>query len=433
MLIQNLSKFVLHAGQFANNPEKTMIYYQKKLGDPFYFHLNPKQGVWVSGTPAAAQEIFTAKTTMYAKPSPTDAIETLLGPGSMILLCGKHHLQERQCMAPAFHGENMRYYGETIRAIAMTQLNQCRPDKAHDLYATMKNITLNIIICTIFGIQEQNQLELVTKKTLRFLNGYSVSLMFLPILRNRFWLPWRRYVNARNEFDDVLLKQIEDCRQYPDKKRKDVLAKLVSIVFPDGTGFLNQNLLDECRTLLMAGHETSATALTWALYYSLTNPAIKERLLTEVCALKPDSPIEEIIKLPYLTAVCEEAMRIHPIVPIIVRTLNQPFEFRGKLIKPGQTVALSITLLHSNQTIWEQPEIFNPDRFIGKHYSSYEYAPFGGGARRCLGAAFALYEMKIVLATLLLQKRLTIMPVKTNTPRLHGLTMGPHKINFLVQ
>ena len=433
MLIKKLATFLLHTGQFALNPEKTMLYYQEKRGDPFYFQLNPKNGVWVSGTPAAAQELFSAKINTYARLSPADAIETLLGPGSMILLSGQNHLQEKQCMGPAFHGDRMRLYGETIRTLTQTELMRWQSNNTYDLYAAMKSITLNIIIRTIFGVQESSQLELVRNKTIRFLNSYSLSLMFLPLLRNRFWWPWRRYMIARAEFDQLLLKQIDDCRRYPEKKRKDILASLVNATFPDGSGFRDENLLDECRTLLMAGHETSATALTWALYYCMSNLDIKAKLLTEISTLEPNSPIEDIIKLPYLTAVCEEALRIHPIVPIVIRTLDKAFEFRGMSLKQGNSIALSITLLHSDPTVWEQPELFNPERFIGKSYSQYEYAPFGGGARRCLGAAFALYEMKIVLATLLLGAKLAITPIKNNLPRLHGLTMGPKKIMLRVQ
>lgn len=433
MILRKFFQFLLHTGQFAYSPEKTMRHYQNKLGDPFYLQLNPQQGIWVSGTPEAAREIFTAKANNYAKPSPADAIETLLGAGSMLLLSGQHHLQEKQCMSPAFHGENMRLYGEIIRSLAQKELNNWQPSKIYDLSAAMKSITLNVIIHTIFGIQNDISLEYVRKTTLRFLDSYTPTLMFLPILRNRFWSPWQRHVTARTEFEEILLKQIEDCRQHPEKQRKDILAKLVGMIFPDGSKLMDNHLLDECKTLFMAGHETSATALTWALYYTLSNSDIKEKLLTEISDLQPSSPIEEIIKLPYLTAVCEEALRIHPIVPIIIRTLNQTLEFRGKQFSPGESIAISTTLLHSNQTVWEQPQLFNPERFINRSYSQYEYAPFGGGFRRCLGAAFALYEMKIILATILLQTKLVIIPIKNMTVRLSGLTMAPKKITFTVQ
>ncbi len=167
---------------------------------------------------------------------------------------------------------------------------------------------------------------------------------------------------------------------------------------------------------------------TASLYYIFTHAEIKNKLLSELRTLPEGADIDQLIKLPYLTAVCRESLRIHPIVPIVLRTLNQPFEYRGQALNPGDTIGLSLTLLHSNETRWQEPHLFNPERFLNQHYTQYEFAPFGGGARRCLGAAFALYEMKILLATILLNINLEIKPPKNTLPHLYGMIMKPRKI-----
>jgi len=426
MYINQLCKFLLDAGSFAYNPESAMRKYQKKLGDPFRFQMSPKQSIWVSGTPMATKEIFTAKPEIFG-PLAADPIESLMGPKSLLILEGQNHLREKVTMSPAFQGDNMRLYGETMQFFALHEFNHWKSDQAHDIYTAMKHITLNVILSAIFGIQDKELLEIFRKKTMRFLTNYSPSLMFLPILRNRFWYPWQQYINAREEFDNLMLEQIEKCRINPEENRNDILFKFVNATFSDGSQFSNESLLDELKTLLVGGHETSSTALTWALYYIFTNDDIKNKLLSELNSLPEDAGIAQMIKLPYLTAVCQEALRIHPTVPIILRTLKEPFEFRGKALNPGDTIALSLTLLHSNEDTWEHPHLFNPERFLNRTYSQYEFAPFGGGVRRCLGASFALYEIKIILAVTLLNIKLKIKPQKNIFPHLYGMIMKPRK------
>lgn len=426
MFITQLTKFLFDAGSFAFNPERVMHYYQNKYGDPFCFQMSPKKSIWVSGKPEAMYEIFTAKPDVFGSLE-ADPIEALLGSRSLLILEGKNHLCEKRVMSPAFHGDNMRLYGEIMRFFTVDEFNKWKPGKQYDIYTSMKHITLNVILSAIFGIKNDELLKKFRKKTMLFLNKYSPSLMLLPILRNPFWYPWKQYINARNEFNQLLLEQIENCRQFPDESRNDILAKFVHIKFPDGTQLSNESLLDELKTLLVGGHETTSTALTWAIYYIFANDDVKNKLLSELHSLPVDASIDHITKLPYLTAVCQEALRIHPVVPIILRTVKQPFEFRGKSLIPGDTIGLSITLLHSNEAIWKQPHIFNPERFINQTFSQYEFAPFGGGVRRCLGAAFALYEIKIMLAVIMLNIKLEIKPKKNISPHLYGMIMKPRK------
>jgi cytochrome P450 len=429
MLIYQLGKFLLDVSRFTSSPESTMRAYQRKWGDPFSFQIGPKQQVWISGTSAAAQEIFKARPEVFGH-LVAAPIEVLLGSRSLLMLEGEDRIREKQFLTPMFHGDNMRSYGDAMCSFTLQEMNTWETNKNYDIHTAMKRITLHVILDAIFGIKEAGLLALFSEKTQRFLNYYSPPLMFLPILRHSFWYPWRRYRKARTDFENVLLESIQKRRQQLDKNDNDILAKLVQFTSPEGHTFDNQSLLDELITLLLGGHETASIALTWALYYTLTQDEIKRKLLLELHSLSNEPTIEEIIKLPYLTAVCKEALRIHPTVPITLRTLKQPFEFQGKQLSPGDTIGLSLTLLHSDASIYREPQLFQPERFLVREYSQYEFAPFSGGARKCLGAAFALYEMRVILATILLNTKLQITSQYKGCPNLYGMTMKPGKVIY---
>lgn len=423
--MNNPLKFLYHISTFANNPGKAMQTQQLKQGDPFYLQLEPKDGVWVSGTPEAAKEIFKASPDTFA-PFAANPIKTLLGPGSLLLLGGQRHICEKKAMSPVYHGEQMKTYGASIQAAAEEEINNWQDHESINVNNVMQNIAFNVITNTIFGIQEKNRRDACRKMMFLYLKSYTPPLMLMPLLRRNFWAPWRRFKKACSDFDCLLLEEIDDCRQNLHDGRNDMLARLLKLEFDNGEKLSDADLQAELRTMLVS-YDSSANGLTWALYYGLSDPIVKKKLLTEIHSFGNNITIEEIVKLPYLTAVCQEAMRIHPIVPIVIRTLNKPFQFKDRLVEAGGSVGLSVTLLHTRKELWEHPFYFNPDRFIEREYSAYEYAPFGGGTRRCLGAAFALYEMKIILATLLLKASLEINPIKGNHPRLYGLTMGTKK------
>ncbi len=423
----SMINFLIHTASFSNNPVKFAQDYHKKAGSPFLLQMTPKHGVWVSGTTQAAKTLFSAKPDSFTSFEPSDPLKILTGPHSLILANGNEHLCEKQAMAPVFHGDNLHRHLEIMRLHTLSDMQNWREGMPIDLTYTMKSITLNIILTVIFGVDDPGQLSLFRDKTFTLLKHYTPSLMFIPMLRQRYWNPWRNFLKARGAFDDLLLTKINDARQSVQTDKHDILSKLANLTLSNGKQWTEAQLLDQLRTLLIAGHETSATALAWALFYILSNPDIEYKLRTELESSSVNYCLENIIKLPYLTAVCQEALRIHPVVPIIIRTLNKPFEFEGKLLNPGENIGLSITLLHSDKQFWQNPEQFNPERFIENKFTNYQYIPFGGGSKRCLGASFALFEMKIILATILLNSTMSITASKIMPPKLYGLTMGPRR------
>jgi cytochrome P450 len=178
-------------------------------------------------------------------------------------------------------------------------------------------------------------------------------------------------------------------------------------------------------TLLFAGHETTAIALAWACYSVHRDDAVSRRLLDELASVGPNPEPEAVVALPYLDAVCKETLRLHPVVPEVLRRLTAPFTFRDYVIPAGYGIGCCISLTHAREDLYPEPQRFRPERFLERQYSPFEYLPFGGGPHRCLGAAFALYEMKLVLATLLAQHELRLVDDRELRPRRRSVTFGP--------
>ncbi len=188
----------------------------------------------------------------------------------------------------------------------------------------------------------------------------------------------------------------------------------------------NQELHDELVTLLFAGHETTATAVSWALYWVHKQPEIREKLLSELDRLGELPEPTNIFKLPYLTAVCNETLRIYPVAYITTpREVKQPVELMGYQLEPGTRVYGCIYLTHQREDLYPNPKEFKPERFLERQYTPYEFFPFGGGARRCIGEALAMFEMKLVLATILANYQLELAENQLIKPQRRGVTIGP--------
>jgi len=193
----------------------------------------------------------------------------------------------------------------------------------------------------------------------------------------------------------------------------------------DGNGLSDQDLRDELMTLLVAGHETTATALTWAMYWLHSLPEVKEKLWAELDTVSDPEDPAQFLQLPYLTAVCNETLRIHPVAMLTFpRRVEEPMEMCGYPLEPGMFIMGSIYLLHQREDLYPEPEQFRPERFLERQFSPYEFMPFGGGVRRCVGAALAQYEMKIVLGTMMSQLDLKLVNQRPVQPGRRGVTLG---------
>jgi cytochrome P450 family 110 len=374
-------------------------------------------------------------------------LELITGTQSVFGLSGEQHRRARQLLMPSFHGERMRSYGELIREIAEQVLDEYEPGRPFQAREPMQRTSLRVILRAVFGLTEGPRYQELEKLLGRLLDGLSspvsASILFVPSLRQDLGplSPWGRFVRNRQEIDHLIYDEIaERRRSQSDPKtgitgddsmsgqaqRNDILTLLMSARDEAGEGLSDTELRDELMTLLIAGHETTATALTWALYWIHRLPSVRQRLLEEIESLDNNFDPNVVFKLPYLSAVCSETLRIHPVALLTFpRITRSRVNLTGVTLDPGTTVAGCIYLAHRRKEAFPEPEKFNPDRFLDRHYSPYEFLPFGGGVRRCIGMAFAQFEMKLVLSAILLRFDLALANGRAVRQRRRGLVSGP--------
>jgi cytochrome P450 len=417
---------LLAALAMAMDPEGYFEGCRARRGDPFLVRM-PKVGeVLVSGHPDGAREIFSAPQDTF-EPLHDNPVEPLLGQHSLLLLSGERHRRERKLMTPPFHGERMRAYGEIIRERSLAEAESWRIGEGVVLQDAMRRITLDVILRAVLGVEGEARSERFRRAIGAMLHAYVPPLLVVPALRRDLGplSPWSRFVRARDAVCALFADEIAARRRAGIAGREDILSLLMEARYDDGTTLSEGELIDELRTLIVGGHDTTTAALVWALIYLQRSPAALAKLRAELGPLGERPSADALAQLPYLGAVCSEALRMHPVVPIVPRRALRPLSFRGQAVAPGQSIAIATTLLHTNAEVWTEPRRFLPERFLDRKYTPFEYAPFGGGVRRCIGAAFGAYQMRIVLGTVFARVRFAPHAGALPPRVLMNITMAP--------
>lgn len=360
-----------------------------------------------------------------------EILASILGRSGTILLSGDRHRQRRQLVMPRFHGEVLQEYARSIAAITREEIDRWPIGEVRQMRPLMHAITMRVILRVVFGLDQgeryQSILNLLSRRLEMTATPVSSAVLFFPWLQNDYG-PWSlggRIRRRGEEIDALLFEEIEERREAGRSDRTDVLSMLLRATDEKGEGLTDQELRDELMTLLVAGHETTATALTAAFYWLHRTPPVLEKLRQELEALSGFPEPEELLRLPYLAAVCQESLRIHPVAMLTFpRRVEVPVECCGHQLQPGEIVMGCIYALHQREDLYPNPDEFRPERFLERQYSPYEYMPFGAGVRRCVGAALAQQEMKIVLGMIIGQLRLTPMNPKPVPQARRGVTLG---------
>lgn len=379
----------------------------RRYGDPFTQPtlLGPTV---VTGDPEGIKEIFSADPELF-EPWAKELIAPVGGENTMVLLTGPRHKRERKLFMPPFHGARMRSYGQIMQDVTRRQAAALvigQPFQAQDL---LMSISMEVIFRAVFGVQSEARMGELKRALDRAGKALHPLMLLVPALQRQFggYGPWAAFTRALAELHRLYVEEIR-ARKQDATEKEDILSLMLGARDEAGQGMTEVELRDELATLLTAGHETTATALTWALYFLHRDREVAKKLAEELAPLGAVPSPEALAGLPYLGAVCEEALRIRPIIPVVNRKLKEPWSLRGHRLPAGVGVVAAAGLAHFNPAVYPEPHRFNPDRFLGRKFTPFEYLPYGGGTRRCLGAAFAAYEMKIVLGTLLAGQRLAL-------------------------
>ena len=406
----------------------------RAYGDAFTIRLLGFAPLVFCSHPSAIREIFTGDSETLLAGRSNELLKPVFGPNSILLLDGARHRRERKLLMPPFHGERLRLYTNIMRETVDRSIADWPVGRAFPIHKYMQQITLDIIFRVVFGLCEGEKWSRLRALLVAFLGltGSGPALLIPGLQVNLGPLtPWRRFRQLVQEIDRLLYEEITRCRKEGVQGRTDVMAMLLAARDENDESMSDHEIRDELVTMLVAGHETTATSLSWVVHSLLQNADVLAKARAEVVTVfgngleGPEPTAEQIAALHYLDAVIKETARLHPIVPIVSRYLEAPTSIGDLHLPAGCGVSPCIYLAHRRPDVWAQPETFKPERFIDAGVDPYTFFPFGGGVRHCLGAAFAVYEMKIVLARILTRVPLRPDPThKFRTVR-RGVTFAP--------
>jgi cytochrome P450 len=400
---------VVQTARFMVRPVPFFEHWRRELGETFAARLiGPGDVVFVSD-PESLKRLFSADRVNTIAPGRNIVLRPLFGSRSLLLQEGEEHLRRRKLMLPPFHGERMRAYESMIAEVTEAAIDGWPAGRPFPLHPTMQAITLEVIMRAVFGVTDaarRDELREGLVATLSESASPGAIGLVMPGVRR---LPhYREFARRVARTDELLATEIAERRSDPElERREDILSLLIAARFEDGSRMDDGELRDQLMTLLLAGHETTATGLAWTFDLLLHAPEALARLLAE---LRSGGDA-------YLDAVITESLRLRPVVPMTGRLLREPASLGGYELDAGQVVLAAIYMAHTNPDSYPEPFQFRPERFLSEGPDTYSWVPFGGGTRRCIGAAFAQMEMRVVLRTILGSVR-----VEAADPRPEGMT-----------
>ena len=393
-------------------------YLHRRYGDAFTVRIMPSGAALVLFTrPEHAKEIFAADPEVFHAGKGNAILGPIMGEHSLLLQDSTEHKRARRLLMPAFNGAALRGYQDLVTEIARAEVASWRPGETFRSLDRMNRLTLEVILRVVFGVADDARL-----RELRPLVNRTVDINPVVLLGWGYpWLqrfgPWRRTVDNQRELDRVLYAEIAERRAASDlAERTDVLSRLLQVGAGEGEEPLTDaELRDQLVTLLLAGHETTATALAWTLYELGRDPVQLDKA-REAADTGDDD---------YLEAVLKESMRLHPVIPMVLRHLMEPATIGGRELPRGVNVGPSILVSHARADNFDDPEEFRPERFIDGHVAPHTWIPFGGGVRRCIGAGFSLMEGVAVLREVLSTYDVGLPGGDADRPKVRNITSVP--------
>jgi cytochrome P450 family 110 len=405
--------------------------YSRKYGDIFTIKLSGLGSFVVISHPQTIQEIFSQES-KFDVGRGNELAEPFLGQNSLMLIDGDRHRRERKLLMPPFHGERLQTYAKLTCLITEQVASQWQVGQRFVARTVMQEISLEMILQIVFGLSEGERYEQLKPLLTDWIDvtgsPLRASMIFLRFLQQDWgmWTPWGQMKQLQRRIYDLFQAEIEERRTRGNEERTDVLSLMMAARDEDGQAMTDEELRDELLTILFAGHETTATTLAWAFYQVHQRLDVRDKLIKELDSLEENSSPMEIAQLPYLTAVCQETLRMYPILPVLFsRIAKSPIKIAGYLFDAETNLMPSIYLVHYREDLYPNAQQFNPERFLERQYSASEYFPFGSGGRRCLGYALAQLEIKLVLATILSQYQLALAEDKPVKLKRRGLTLAP--------
>ncbi len=384
---------------FFRHPLELFAECARRYGECFTLNLPSFPGpiVFVS-RPEVVRAVFSGDATGAVSSGSVfgDTLGRIVGRHSLLAISGPQHQRHRRLLMPAFRREEIARVGDAIRETAVAAIAGWPVQRPFPLRPHLQGITLDVILRILLGASQlQPDVPTALLQTFLRLGGNPVLLSPWAQVDLGRLSPWGRFLRVREQVYGALATATDRRRRSP---RDDLLSAMIEAKDESGRPLADEEIRDELLTFIVAGNETTASALTWAVLHLVRHPAVLRRLLAEVDTLGPDRSAADVAALPYLDATVKEVLRISPIFPFTLRRVVTPLHVGGYELPPDVLIAPSMYLAQRRGDVWSRPEEFAPERFLHGHPASHEFFPFGGGTRHCLGATLATFEMKLVLA-----------------------------------
>ncbi len=401
------------------DPKGFMTRCRRRYGSAFSVRLGPSTDVVFLSDPSDAREVFQGPPEHMNMGDINGLFRRVLGRNSLLVLDGAEHMRQRKLLLPPFHGERIARHREAMQRAADEDVASWPIGEPFPLQPRMQAMTLNVILRAVFGMEDGPRRDELRVLLARLLELNTTIATTLPQLRIELGglTPWGKLMRCTAEVDAAIYAEMARRREQPNAAQDDVLSLLLDARDERGDPMTDAEIRDQLLTMLVAGHETTATALAWAFERMLREPDVVARLRADL----------ERGESAYLDAAIKESLRLRPVVPIAARKLSEPLVVGGHEYPAGTVLMPCIFLLHRNPAVYEDPEEFRPERFLGAPPATYSWIPFGGGVRRCLGASFALLEMRIVIEAVL--RNLDLRPVPRRSERIvrRAFTLSPKR------
>lgn len=417
---------VWQAVSYTRDPLGFLAARQRRYGDVFGVRFPFFGRIVYVAHPDLVKAVFTGSPAVFhAGEANATVLEPALGPHSVLTLDDEPHIRQRKLLLPPFHGERIQRYGELIVEMTRREMESWPVGEPFALRPHTQRITLAVIMRAVFGVHDEDRLERFERLIDDFARRVGVITSF-PFLRRNLGpgSPWPKFVRSREALDEFIYEEIRLRRAEPGhEERDDVLSLLLGARDEDGEAMSDRELRDELVTVLGAGHETTATGLAWAVERLTRNPEVLAKLRDSVAAGEDD----------YLNATVKETLRARPVIVDVARRLTAPATVGGYELEAGQFVLPAIAALHYREDLFPEPERFRPERFLDTKVDNYAWIPFGGGIRRCIGAAFAEYEMRTILREFVERAELRPVDEAPEPVRVRNITLAPAKGTRVVQ
>jgi cytochrome P450 len=411
---------VIQAARYIRDPLGFLVRYRERYGDIFTVRFPFFGQIVYVADPELVKAVFTGSPAVFhAGEANATVLEPALGPNSVLTLDDEPHMRQRKLLLPPFHGDRVRRYGELIEEVTRRDMETWPVGKPFALRAHTQRITLAVILRAVFGISDETRIDRATRLIDTFSDRVTTITRF-PFLRRDLGpgSPWRRFLRARDELDAFIYEEIALRRAEPgSEERDDVLSLLLRARHEDGMPMSDPELRDELITIVGAGHETTATGLAWAMERLLRNRRALGRLRESLAAGQGD----------YLEATVKETLRIRPVIIDVARKLTAAATIGGYELPAGSFVVPAIAGVHLRGDLYPDPEEFRPERFLDGKADTYAWIPFGGGVRRCAGAAFAEFEMRIVLREFVTRAALKAPDPAPERVQIRNITLAPQR------